>query len=124
MAGKIIKCTKCKKTFTRRYNLKMHMETAHENKVKKLVCPIKGKCNKYYSTKTKFIAHLKRFHPGKKLYNEKVAGKAVEVVFVSTGKLGLLFVKRHNAHNAKNLTHRIHPREKCNSLFVLHFFSF
>lgn len=65
------KCPKCGQTFKRKYNVTVHIKTAHKQVVQKLVCPI---CGELASTKTNLIVHVKRTHRGSRLKNGKVDG--------------------------------------------------
>lgn len=63
-SAKSAKCQICEKEFARKFNVKNHMRTAHEDFVKKIVCK---SCEKLCSSRTNLRVHGKRFHSKKNI---------------------------------------------------------
>lgn len=82
------KCRECKKKFARKYNLDLHMRTAHSSLVEKLVC---SECCTLISTMENMRVHIRRESrkKGKKivLRDGKINGKPIKRVQISSKNL-------------------------------------
>lgn len=72
-------CDYCKKVFTRKSNLEVHMETQHCNTITKLKCPLWPICKHThkndgtFSTMANLRVHYRRQHRGRRLNEKKIA---------------------------------------------------
>lgn len=76
-------CSHCNKEFTRKFNLKVHIQKKHREIITKLKCPLWPTCRKIhksdgtYSSISNLRVHLRKHHPNDSIDGQKI--KQIEI---------------------------------------------